>query len=436
MSVVELDRRDERRGRARGFRAHICDPSQGLDGPAGLVVQGGTVVACGPNVAMPPDTVTLRETIVPGFVDLRVFVGEPGSEHRETLRSAGEAAVAGGVTTFVTMPDTEPVVDDAALVEFMRRTGDTDALARVLPAAALTRGLEGRAMAEMRLMHEAGAAAFTDGRHGIADSGLMKRLLTYTRDFGGLVMTTARDASLAGGGVMNSGRVATRLGLPGIPREAEIIALERDLRLVRLTGGRYHAATVSTAESVAILARAKADGLPVTCSATVAHATLNENDVEGYRTYFKLSPPLRHEDDRQAVIAGLADGTIDALCSGHDPQDADTKRRPFAEAADGAIGLETLFAATMRLVHDGALTLSRAVELLACAPARVLGRPFGTLAPGAPADFAAIDPDEPWQLREEDLRSRSVNTCYENARFSGRVRATYVAGRLVFEVDV
>ena len=422
-------------GRARGFRARICDPSQGLDGPAGLVVQAGEVVACGPDVALPPDTVTLRETIVPGFVDLRVFVGEPGSEHRETLRSAGEAAVAGGVTAFVTMPDTEPVVDDAALVEFIRRTGESDSAARVLPAAALTRGLEGRAMAEMRLMHEAGAVAFTDGRRDIADAGLMKRLLTYTRDFGGLVMTTNRDASLAGQGVMNAGRVATRLGLPGIAREAEIIALERDLRLVRLTRGRYHAATVSTAESVEIIRRVKADGLPVTASATVAHATLNENDVEGYRTYFKLSPPLRHEDDRLAVVEGLADGTIDALCSGHDPQDADTKRRPFAEAADGAIGLETLFAATMRLVHDGAFPLSRAVELLAGGPARVLGKPLGTLAPGSAADFALIDPDEPWQLTEDALRSRSANTCYENARFSGRVRATYVAGRQAFEVD-
>ena len=433
MNTVPFDRRTS--GRARGYRGRICDPSQGLDGPGGLVVQGGVVVACGTDVELPPDTVRIAETIVPGFVDLRVFVGEPGSEHRETIRSAGEAAVAGGVTSFVTMPDTDPAIDDAALVEFMRRTGETDSSARVLPAAALTRGLAGREMTELRLMNEAGAVAFTDGRRDIAEAGTMKRLLTYARDFGALVMTTNREGSLAGSGVMNSGRVATRLGLPGIPREAETIALERDMRLVRLTGGRYHAATVSTADSVEIVRRAKSDGLTVTCSATIAHATLNENDVEGYRTYFKLSPPLRHEDDRQAIIAGLADGTIDALCSGHDPQDADTKRRPFAEAADGAIGLETLFAATMRLVHDGALSFARAIELLAPAPARVLGQPLGTLAPGSPADFALVDPDEPWQLREADLRSRSANTCYENARFSGRVRATFVGGREVFRLD-
>ena len=439
MSPVPLDgpfdqRSDERRGRARGFRAHVCDPSQGLDGPAGLVVRAGRVVACGPDVALPPDTVTLPYTIVPGFVDLRVFTGEPGSEHRETLASAGEAAVSGGVTSFLHMPDTDPVIDDAALVEFVLSRGAASP-ARVLPAAALTRGLHGEQMAEMRLMHEAGALAFTDGRRDIADAGLLKRLLTYGRDFGALVMTTNRERSLAGSGVMNGGKVATRLGLPGIPREAEVIALERDLRLVRMTGGRYHAATISTGESVEAIRRCKRDGVPVTCSATVAHATLNENDVEGYRTYFKLSPPLRHEDDRQAVIEGLADGTIDALCSGHDPQDADTKRRPFAEAADGAIGLETLFAAAMRLVHDERLTLSRVVDLLACAPARILGIEAGTLAPGSPADFAAVDPDEPWQLTEESLRSRSANTCYENARFSGRVVQTFVGGHRVYEAS-
>ena len=422
-------------GRLRGFVGRVCDPSQGLDGPARLVVRGGTVVACGPGAELPPDTVRVDGVIVPGFVDLRVFVGEPGSEHRETIGSAGRAAVAGGVTSFLVMPDTDPPIDAAALVEFVRRTGDAHSPARVLCAGALTSGLQGRAMAEMRLMHEAGAVAFTDGRRDIETASLMKRLLSYGRDFGALVMTTNREPSLAGSGVMNAGRVATRLGLAGIAREAEIIALERDMRLVRLTGGRYHAATLSTAESVEIVRRAKRDGLAVTCSATAPHATLNENDVEGYRTFFKLSPPLRHEDDRQAIVEGLADGTIDALCSGHDPQDADTKRLPFAEAADGAIGLETLFAAAMRLVHGERITLSRAVELLSTAPARILGLSAGTLASGAPADFAVVDPDEPWQLSEADLRSRSRNTPYENARLSGRVRATYVAGSKVFEAE-
>lgn len=422
-------------GRARGFRGRIVDPSQGLDGPGVLVVQGGRVVSCGPLApgVAPPDTVDLGSLVIaPGFVDLRVFTGEPGARHRETIRSAGEAAVAGGVTSLLVMPDTEPPIDEPSLVEFVSRTGEAASPARVHPAGALTRGLEGRDMAELRLMHRSGALAFTDGRRDVADSGLVRRLMSYTRDFDGLYMTTNRDAALAGGGVVNEGRVATRMGLAGVPKEAEIVALERDLRLVRLTGARYHAATVSTAEGIDLVRRAKGDGLPVSCSVPVTHATLNENDVDGYRTFFKLSPPLRHEDDRQAVIEGLADGTVDALVSAHDPQDVDTKRLPFAEAADGAIGLETLFAAAMRLVHDDRLALGRAIELLSAGPARVLGVDTGTLAPGAPADFAVLDPDEPWQLREGDLRSRSKNTPFENARFSGRVRATYVAGREAF----
>ena len=415
------------------YRGRIVDPSQGLDGPGVLHVRDGRVVSCGPSEEAAED---LGERIIaPGLIDMRVFVGEPGSEHRETIRSAGEAAVAGGVTSFVTMPDTSPVVDDVALVEFIQSTAREQCAARIHPAASLTRGMRGEEMAELRLLHEAGAVALTDGRREVADAALMRRLMTYARDFDALVMQTNRHAGLEGNGVMNEGRMSARLGLPGIPREAEIISLERDLRLLRLTGGRYHAATVSTAASVELIRLAKRDGLQVSASAPVTHATLNENDVDGYRTFFRLSPPLRGEADRQAVVEGLADGTLDALVSGHDPQDVDTKRLPFAEAADGAIGLETLLPASLRLYHGGDLNLPALIDRLSCAPARILGIEGGTLAPGGIADFIVFDPFEPWQLREEDLRSRSKNSPYENARFSGRVHRTHVGGRCVFDLE-
>jgi dihydroorotase len=241
------------------------------------------------------------------------------------------------------------------------------------------------------------------------------------------------DPNLVGSGVMNEGEVATRLGLTGIPKEAEIVVVERDIRLAALTGGRYHAAQVSCAESLDIVRRAKANGLPVTCAAAIAHATLNENDIGPYRTFFKMSPPLRHEDDRLAVVAGIADGTIDAIVSSHDPQDVDTKRHPFAEAADGAVGLETLLAAALRLVHNGDIDLLRLFRALSTRPAEILGLEVGRLAPGAPADLIVVDPGAPWVCDGDKLRSRSKNTPYEGARFQGRVLRTLVAGRTVYE---
>jgi len=418
--------------------ARVIDPSRDLDAMGAVIVADRRIVAAGPEAADAPrpsgaEVVDCAGAIVaPGIVDMRVFVGEPGAEHRETFASAGRAAAAGGVTSIVTMPDTDPVIDDIALVDFIGRRARDEAEVRVHPAAALTKGLAGREVTELGLLREAGAVAFTDGRRTVTDAAVMRRAMTYARDFDALVMHHTADPDLVGSGVMNEGEVATRLGLAGIPKEAEIVIVERDMRLAALTGCRFHVAMVSCAESVDVVRRTKEAGLRVTCGVSINHLTLNENDIGPYRTFFKLSPPLRSEDDRLAMVAGLDDGTIDVIVSNHDPQDVETKRHPFAEAADGAVGLETLLAAALRLVHAGAvdpLTLFRA---LSTRPAGLLGLEVGRLAPGAPADLIVVDPDAPWVCEAGRLRSRSKNTPFDDARFQGLVRRTLVAGRTVY----
>jgi dihydroorotase len=419
--------------------ARVVDPSRDLDAPGTVIVADRRIVAAGPEAertARPAgaEIVDSRGAIVaPGLVDMRVFVGEPGAEHRETFASAGRAAAGGGVTTIVIMPDTDPVIDDIALVDFIARRARDETEIRVHPMAALTRGLAGKEMTELRLLGEAGAVGFTDGRRSVADSALLRRALTYARDFGGLIMHNPADPFLVGSGVMNEGEVATRLGLTGIPREAEFIVLERDIRLAALTRGRYHAAQISCAESLEIVRRAKAAGIGVTCGVSINHLALNENDIGTYRTFFKLAPPLRSEDDRRAMVEGLADGTIDVIVSSHDPQDVDTKRYPFAEAADGAVGLETMLPAALRLVASGNIDMVRLFRAMSTRPAEILGLEVGRLAPGAPADLILVNTDDAWICDAELLRSRSKNSPFDGARFEGRVLRTLVAGRTVYE---
>ncbi len=421
-------------------RARIVDPSRGIDEIGSVVVDGRKIAAAGAaalNQGAPEGAAVIdctARTIVPGLVDSRVFIGEPGGEHRETIASASVAAAAGGVTSLVMMPDTHPAIDNVALVEFVLRTARDTALVNVFPAAAITKGLEGREMTEFGLLREAGCVAFTDGRNTVASSLVMRRALTYARDFGAVIAHETQDADLASAGVMNEGLYASWLGLAGIPREAETIPLERDLALARLTRGRYHAAKISTAMSAAAISRAKADGADVTAGVAIHNLALNENDVGEYRTFFRLTPPLRAEEDRLAMIEALRDGTIDLISSSHDPQDVDTKRLPFADAAAGAIGLETLLSVALRLFHNGDLPLLRVVEVLSTAPARLFGLPGGRLAPGAPADLAVIDLDGPWIVSEDGIRSRSKNTCFEGARLQGQVLQTMVAGRTVFTI--
>lgn len=418
--------------------ARIIDPSRNLDAKGSVIIADRRIVAAGPQAdsAAPQgaELVDCRGAIIaPGLVDMRVFLGEPGAEHRETLASAGEAAAAGGVTSLVAMPDTDPVIDDAALVDYvMRRARDTTEV-RIFPAAALTKGLHGEVLTEFGLLKEAGAVAFTDGRNSVANALIMRRALTYARDFGALIMHQPADRHLTGAGVMNEGETATRLGLPGIPKEAEILLLERDLRLARLTRGRYHAAQISCRESLDLIRAAKADGLNVTCAVSINHLSLNENDIGPYRTFFKLAPPLRAEADRLAMVEGVADGSIDIIVSAHDPQDVDTKRHPFAEAADGAVGLETLLSAALRLFHDGSVDLLTLFRALSTRPAERLGLEVGRLAPGAPADLIVIDPNLPFVLDADALRSRSKNSPFDGAKFQGRTLRTLVAGRTVYE---
>ncbi|MDF1634830.1 dihydroorotase [Mycoplana sp. MJR14] len=416
----------------------IIDPSRDMDETGTIVVKDGRIAAAGKAAQNQgaPDGAEIVDgaglVAAPGLVDARVFVGEPGAEHRETLESASRAAASGGITTFIMMPDTDPVIDDIALVEYVLKTARDKALVHVHPAAALTKGLAGSEMTEFGLLREAGAVAFTNGRHAIHDAQVLRRAMTYAREFGAVIALETRDEHLGAGGVMNEGLLASWLGLSGTPREAEVIPLERDLRLATLTRAAYHAAQISVPESAEAIRVARGRGANVTCGISINHLTLNENDIGEYRTFFKLSPPLRGEDDRKAMVQALADGTIDIIVSSHDPQDVDTKRLPFGEAADGAIGLETMLAAALRLHHSGEVGLTRLIDAMSTRPAKIFGLDAGSLRAGAVADIVLIDIDEPWLATKDCFLSRSKNTPFEDARFTGRAVQTYVAGKRVY----
>ena len=371
--------------------------------------------------------------LCPGLIDMQVFTGEPGLEHRETLKTASHAAAAGGVTTIIVMPDTEPVIDQVALVDFIQRRARDNAVVNVHVMAAMTRGLKGQDMTEIGLLKRAGAIAFTNGKTSVANTRVMRNALLYAKDHGALIAHHAEDPHLTEGSVMNAGEVATRLGLPGVHKSAETIVLERDVRLVEITGGRYHASTLSCAESLAVIRAAKERKLPVTCGVSVNHLTLNENDIGSYRTFLRLKPPLRGEDDRRAMVGGLAAGEIDVIVSSHDPQDVDVKRHPFAEAADGAIGLETLLAAALRLYHNGEIGLMPLLRAMTVNPARLLGLPSGRLEKDAPADLILVDLGQPWVVDKAQLRSRSKNSPFDESKMQGRVLTTMVAGRTVYQ---
>ncbi len=418
--------------------ARILDPATGTDHLGAVLIENGIIaeIAIGKPIGVPDHVEVINArglALAPGLIDMRVFTGEPGKEYRETLASAGEAAAAGGVTSFVMMPDTTPVVDDGALVDFLIRRAKATSKVNVLPAGAITKGLGGKEITEFGLLREAGVVCLTDGRHAIQSTSLLRTAMSYAANYGMTFVHHLRDAELAGDGVMNEGLFATILGLRGQPREVETIPLARDLQLAALTGVKYHAAQISCAGSVDLLAAAKKRNKSVTAGVSINNLALNENDVGRYRTFFKLSTPLRSEDDRQAVIEGLRNGTIDTIHSDHDPQDTEVKRQPFAEASDGAIGLETLLPAALRLVHSGDVDLLTVLRAMTSRPAEILGLASGRIAVGAPADLILIDLDYPWQVDVRQLRSRSRNTCFEGARLAGKVIRTIVGGATVFQ---
>ncbi|MFC7332945.1 dihydroorotase [Rhodocista pekingensis] len=419
------------------INARLLDPATGLDAPGALLVEGERIADLGPRLFADgvPEGIAVVDCgghcLAPGLVDLRAHVGEPGFEHNETIATAGRAAAAGGITALAALPNTDPVIDDVAGLEFIARRAREERLVKIFAYAAVTRETAGSQITEFGLLAEAGAVGFTDGLHAVSDALVMRRALSYASAHGQTIFQHPEEPRLASGS-MNSGEVATRLGLGGIPAAAEIIMLERDLRLVELTGGRYHAAHISTAEGVEVIRRAKAKGLAVTCDTAPPYFALTEVDVGDYRTFFKLSPPLRGEMDRRAIVAGLADGTIDAVASDHLPHDQDSKRVPFAQAAFGAVGSETLLPLTLELAHKGALPLLRALAAVTCIPAGILGLPeLGRLRPGGPADLVLFDAGRPWVVEAEKLRSKSKNTCFDRRPVQGLVLRTVVDGRTV-----
>jgi dihydroorotase len=420
------------------INARLIDPASETDAPGGVLVKDGRIADIGPHLRRnAPEGVAVVDckghVLAPGLIDAQVFTGEPGFEHRETLKTASHAAAAGGVTTIVVMPETNPVIDQVALVDFIQRRARDNAIVNVHTMAAMTKGLKGEEMTEIGLLKRAGAIAFSNGKSSVANTRVMRNVLLYGKDFGALIVHHTEDPYLSQNGMMNSGEVAARLGLSGVPRVSETIMLERDVRLVEVTGGRYHAATISCADSLEVVRSAKARKLPVTCGVSINHLTLNENDIGPYRTFFKVRPPLRSDEDRRAMIEGVASGDIDIIVSSHDPQDADDKRRPFAEATDGAVGLETLLPAALRLYHAGELGLMDIFRAMTINPARILGLQSGRLAKGAAADIILVDLDQPWVVNKDDLRSRSKNSPFDESKMQGRVLRTLVAGNTVYE---
>ena len=417
--------------------ARLIDPEAGTDARGWLLVERGVIAGRGTGADMPQAerVVDCRgQCLAPGIVDIGVKVCEPGERHKESYRSAGLAAAAGGVTTMATRPDTVPAIDSPEVLEFARRRANEAAPVNVLPMAALTKGRAGAEMVEIGFLLDAGAVAFTDCDHVVQDTRVLARALTYARSLGALVIGHCQDPGLSAGAAATSGKFASLRGLPGVSPMAERMALDRDIAMIEMTRARYHVDQITTLRALPALARAKANGLDITAGTSIHHLTLNELDVSDYRTFFKVKPPLRSEEDRQAVTEAIRAGHIDIISSMHTPQDEESKRLPFEAAASGAVALETLLPAALRLYHADALDLPTLWRALSLNPARRLGLDCGRLARGAPADLVLFDPGKPFVLDRVTLRSKSKNTPFDGARMQGRVSATYVAGRPVHEV--
>lgn len=429
--------------------ARLIDPEGGSDTPGMVLVLNGRIAAVEKNVTDPdqllraqnirPEDVTLVDCggkcLAPGIVDIGVKVCEPGERHKESYKTAGLAAAAGGVTTIVTRPDTTPAIDSPETLEFVTRRAQADTPVNVLPMAALTKGREGREMTEIGFLMDAGAVAFSDCDHVVQNTKVFQRALTYARSCGALVIAHPQEPGLSKGAAATSGKFAALYGLPSVSPMAERMGLDRDIALLEMTGAKYHADQITTARALPALERAKNNGLDITAGTSVHHLTLNELDVAGYRSFFKVKPPLRSEEDRLAVVEAVRSGLIDIISSMHTPQDEESKRLPFEEAAAGAVALETLLPAALRLYHAELLDLPTLFSAMSLNPAKRLGLDSGRLAEGAPADLVLFDPDVPFVLDRFKLRSKSQNTPYDGQRMQGRVEATYVAGEPVYRRD-
>jgi len=414
--------------------AKLIDPEAQTEDTGWLLVQNGAIAATGQGE--PPqadDTIDCNGLcLAPGIVDIGVKVGEPGERHKESYASAARAAAAGGVTTMAIRPDTSPAIDTPEALEFVKRRANEDSAVNVLPLAALTKGREGREMTEIGFLMDAGAVGFSDCDAVVTNTKVFQRALTYARSLGALVIAHPQEPILSAGAAVTSGKFATLRGLPSVSPMAERMGLDRDIALLEMTGARYHADQITTARALPALERAKRNGLDITAGTSIHHLTLNELDVADYRTFFKLKPPLRSEDDRLATVEALASGLIDTISSMHTPQDEESKRLPYAEAASGAVALETLLPAALRLVHAGSLTLAQLFRALALNPAKRLQLASGRLSKGAPADLMLFDPNKPFVLDRTTLLSKSKNTPFDGQRLQGKVVATYVAGKKVF----
>ena len=422
--------------------ARIIDPSQGIDEIGGLIVDAnGKIKAVGKkvnkeNIPSKSEKIDLKsKVLIPGIVDMKVFVGEPGFEYKENFRSLSNAALSGGVTSVVSMPNTSPAIDNVSMVDFILRRGRDKSVINIFPAATLTRNMEGKLMTEFGLLSKKGIIGFTDATKTIQNSEIMSRIMNYASDLDVLVMQHPEDQELSKGRCISEGEVSTRLGLQGIPDIAEKIIIERDLSLLGEYPCRYHISQLSSAKSVEVIKKYKKEGVNFSAGVSINNLSLNENDIGDFKTFMKVSPPLRKEDDRKALIKGIKDGYIDVIVSDHKPEDEESKRLPFAQAAEGSIGIETLLSLALELYHNQSLPLKKIIETITCNPARILKINKGNLKKGSDADLCIFDLNEPWKVDVSKLKSKSKNAAIENRKLQGKVLMTYLKGESVFSLQ-
>jgi len=424
------------------INARIIDPSQNLDEVGGVIVDPkGKIEAVGKNVKKgnipaKAEKIDLKgKVLMPGIVDMKVFIGEPGFEYKENFRTLSNAALSGGVTSVVSMPNTSPVIDNVSMVDFILRRGRDKAGINIYPSATLTRNMDGKLMTEFGLLSKKGIIGFTDSTKTIQNAEMMSRIMNYASDIDVLVMQHPEDHELSKGRCISEGEVSTRLGLQGIPYIAEKIIIERDLSLLEEYPCRYHISQLSSAKSVDVIKKYKKNGLKFSAGVSINNLSLNENDIGDFKTFMKVSPPLRKEEDRKALIQGIKDGLIDVIVSDHKPEAEESKRLPFAQAAEGSIGIETLLSLALELYHNGSLPLKKIVETITCNPAKILKINKGTLKKGSDADLCIFDLDHPWKVDVLKLKSKSKNAAIENRKLQGKVLMTYLKGESVFSLQ-